>query len=231
MATRPSASDRLHRLITESAVIVFSVLVAFGVDAWWDRYQARASAQDYVESVVEELDGISSRIDRSIRLARVAEDAARAWLGEAHRLPPDSLNSLLGGMVMWATADLTVPSIRALLSSGAIELIQDRELRTWIQGFPTEVQDFEEEEEGSISFIDGSFVPYLAAQGVSLGNSDPLGMGFQGRAPRNLVTSLVDDWGFEALVVWRATKARDVIDSATKLLDVMDAGRRIIQTR
>jgi hypothetical protein len=219
------------RLITESAVIVFSVLVAFGLDAWWDGRKARASAQDYVQSVVEELDESSGRIERSVRLARVAEDAARAWLGEAQLLPPDSLNSLLGGMVMWATADLTVPSIRALLSSGAIDLIQDRELRTWIQSFPTEVQDFEEEEQGSIAFIDGSFVPYLAAHGVSLGNSNPLGMGLQGRAPADLVTGLVNDWGFEALVVWRASKARDVIDSATKLVEVMEVGRRIIHAR
>jgi len=225
------SSGQFHRLITESAVIVFSVLVAFGLDAWWDGRQARASAQDYVESVEEELDEISGRIERSIRLARVAEDASRAWLGEAHVLPPDSLNSLLGGMVMWATADLTVPSIRALLSSGAIDLIQDGQLRAWIQSFPTEVQDFEEEEQGSIAFIDGSFVPYLAAHGVSLGNSNPLGMGLQGRAPPSLVTSLVNDWGFEALVVWRATKARDVIDSATKLVEVMEAGRRIIRAR
>jgi len=212
-------------------VIVFSILVAFGVDAWWDNYQARSSAQAYVEAVGEELEVISGRIDRSIRLARVAEDAAKAWLESAPQLSPDSLNALLGGMVMWATADLTVPAIRALLSSGGIDLIEDRQLRMWIQSFPTEVQDFEEEESGSIAFIDGAFVPYLAEQGVSLGNSDPLGMGLQGRAPPDIAKILVDDWGFEALVVWRATKARDVIDSAERLLAVMDEGRRIIQSR
>lgn len=65
----------MRRLVTESAVIVFSILVAFGVDAWWDNYQARSSAQAYVEAVGEELEVISGRIDRSIRLARVVEDA------------------------------------------------------------------------------------------------------------------------------------------------------------
>ena len=225
------ASHNLRRLVAESAVIVFSVLVAFGVDAWWDDHQANASAQGYVKSVGTELDVISERIDRSIRLGRVAENAASVWLADAPSLSPDSLNALLGGMVMWATADLTVPSVRTLLSSGAIDLIADPELSRWIQAFPTEVQDFEEEEAGSIDFIDAAFVPYLAAQGVSLGNSDPLGMGFQGRAPRDLVNTLVDDWGFEALVVWRATKARDVIDSANKLLAVIEEGRRIIQAR
>ena len=127
--------------------------------------------------------------------------------------------------------DLTVPSVRALLSSGAIDLIEDDELRRWIQGVPTEVQDFEEEESGSIEFIDGAFVPYLADHGVSLGNSDPLGMGLKGRAPSDLAGSFVDDWGFEALVIWRATKARDVIDSANKLRGVMQEGRRIIRSR
>lgn len=220
---------QVQRLVTESAVIVFSVLVAFGVDAWWDGYQARSSARDYVTSVDAEFDAIRTRIERSIRLARVAEDAAIVWLSEAPDLSSDSLNALLGSMVMWATADLTVPSVRALLNSGAIDLITDSELRTWIQAFPTEVQDFEEEESGTIAFIDQAFVPYIANQGVSLGKANPLNMGFAGRAPPALVRKLVDDWGFEALVVWRATKARDVRESAEKLLEVMDSGRRIIR--
>ena len=125
---------------------------------------------------------------------------------------------------MWATADLTVPSTRALLSTGSIDLIEDPGIRAWIQNFPTEVQDFEEEETMSIQFLDNAFVPYLAGRGVSLGNSDPLGMGIQGRAPPELVRSLVDDWGFEALVVWRATKAQDVIDAAERILEVVQQG-------
>jgi len=64
-------------------VIVFSVLTAFAVDAWWDSYQARSSARSYVDSVVEELDLISGRLERSVRLARVAEDAAAGWLADA----------------------------------------------------------------------------------------------------------------------------------------------------
>jgi hypothetical protein len=219
----------VSRLAVEGAVIVVSVLVAFAVDAWWDGYQQRRSVEGYVASIVGELDAISARIDRSVRLAAVAEGAARSWLSDAENVTPDSLNALLGGMVMWATADLTVPSIRTLLNSGQISLIEDHELRSWLEAFPTEVQDFEEEETGSISFLDAAFVPYLAASGVSLGNSDPLGMGFRGRAPTALVTSLVRDWGFEALVVWRAAKARDVIDSANQLRQVIEQGRRILQ--
>ena len=224
-------SVQVRRLLTESAVIVFSVLVAFAVDASWDDFQARSSAEEYVRSVEGELDAISGRIDRSIRLARVAEDATMVWLAEAPDLTVDSLNALLGDMVMWATADLTVPSVRALLSSGAIDLITAPDLRSWIQAFPTEVQDFEEEESGTIGFIDQTFVPYLAEHGVSLGNSNVLNMDLRGRAPPELVRSLVGDWGFEALVVWRATKARDVRESAERLLEVMDQGRRIIAAR
>ncbi len=210
-------------------MIIVSVLVAFAVDAWWDGYRQRRSVEGYVASILEDLDAISTRIDRSVRLAAVAEGAARSWLSDADEVTPDSLNALLGGMVMWATADLTVPSIWTLLNSGQISLIEDPELRSWLEAFPTEVQDFEEEEAGSISFLDSAFVPYLAASGVSLGNSDPLRMGFRGRAPAELVTSLARDWGFEALVVWRAAKARDVIDSANHLRQVIEQGRLILQ--
>ena len=77
-----------------------------------------------------------SRIDRSDRLAAIAEGAAQSWLSDAENVTPDSLNALLGGMVMWATADLTVPSITTLLNSGQISLIEDYELRSWLGGIP-----------------------------------------------------------------------------------------------
>lgn len=64
------------RLITESAVLVFSVLVvsvlvAVGPDARWEGRRARASAQDYV------LGGMVMRAtadltDRSCRTSRLA---------------------------------------------------------------------------------------------------------------------------------------------------------------
>ena len=160
---------------------------------------------------------------------QVAEDAAVVWLERAPDLPPETLNSLLGNMVMWATADVSSPSLQALINSNAIDLIEDAELRNWVLSFPTEVQDFVEEENGSISFIDSAFIPYLAEHAVSIGNSNPLEMGFGGRAPHEQVALLVDDWGFETLVVWRATKARDVVESAKELNSVIANGQELIR--
>ena len=218
-----------RRVLIEAAAIVGSILLAFAIDAWWEDRQARLLANSHILSVAQELELISGRLERSIRLAKVAEDAATTWLDNASGLPPETLNSLLGDMVMWATADVVSPSMQALVNSDVIDLIEDSELRTWILEFPTQVQDFVEEENGSIAFVDAAFVPYLADHSVSLGNADPLGMGFKGRAPQDNVLVLVDDWGFEALVVWRATKARDVFDSANKLVSVIDEGRELIK--
>lgn len=220
-----------RRLGIEAAAIVVSILLAFAIDAWWGERQAKATTKGHVLSAIQELDLISGRLERSIRLAGVAEDASKQWLEKAPELPLESLNSLLGDMVMWATADVSSPSVEALISSGAIDLIVDSELRAWILGFSTEIQDFVEEEDGSILFVDNVFVPYLAEHGVSLGNSDPLEMGFKGRAPKEQVAILVNDWGFESLVIWRATKARDVIDSAHKLMKVIDEGRALFESK
>lgn len=218
-----------RRLLVEGAAIVGSILLAFAIDAWWDERQAMLSANSRILSVGQELDLISGRLKRSIRLAQVAEDAAVVWLEQAPDLPAETLNSLLGDMVMWATADVSSPSLQALINSDAIDLIEDPELRNWVLYFPTEIQDFVEEENGSISFIDTAFIPYLAEHSVSIGNSNPLKMGFNGRAPLEQVALLVDDWGFETLVVWRATKARDVVEAANELSSAIANGQELIR--
>lgn len=226
-----SESTVWRRPLIEGVAIVGSILLAFAIDAWWNERQAMLSANSRILSVGQELEVISGRLQRSIRLAQVAEDAAAVWLERAPELSPQTLNSLLGDMVMWATADVSSPSIQALIDSNAIDLVEDAELRDWVLSFPTEVQDFVEEENGSISFIDSAFIPYLAEHAVSIGNADPLKMGFAGRAPLEQVAALVDDWGFETLVVWRATKARDVVDSANELKSVIANGQELIRRR
>jgi len=218
-----------RRPLIEGVAIVGSILLAFAIDAWWDDRQAMLSANSRIQSVGQELELISGRLERSIRLAKVAEDAAVVWLERAPELPLQTLNSLLGDMVMWATADISSPSLQALIDSDAIDLIEDAELRDWVLSFPTEVQDFVEEENGSISFIDSAFIPFLAEHAVSIGNADPLEMGFAGRAPLEQIGVLVDDWGFETLVVWRATKARDVVDSANELKSAIANGQELIR--
>lgn len=218
-----------HRQVINGVAIVGSILLAFAIDAWWDERKLMLSAHSRIQSVGQELEVISGRLERSIRMAQVAEEAATVWLERAPDLPPQTLNSLLGDMVMWATSDVSSPSLQALINSNAVDLVEDAELRDWVLSFPTEVQDFVEEENGSVSFIDSAFIPYLAEHAVSIGNADPLEMGFSGRAPPEQVAVLIDDWGFETLVVWRATKARDVVDSANALKSVIAKGQELIR--
>jgi hypothetical protein len=43
-------------LIAEGAVIVVSILLAFGVDAWWDARQERAREESYLGQLAEDLE-------------------------------------------------------------------------------------------------------------------------------------------------------------------------------
>ena len=54
------------RLIVEGAVIVVSILLAFGIDAWWDEQNARRTEREQLVSVALELKANSERLQRKL---------------------------------------------------------------------------------------------------------------------------------------------------------------------
>ena len=55
-----SRHGRLARVLTEAVVIIFSILVALGLDAWWQGTQERGRERVILERILEELDGIAA---------------------------------------------------------------------------------------------------------------------------------------------------------------------------
>lgn len=71
------------RVLLEGVVIVASILLAFGIDAWWDRTQDDARGAEYAEALLAEvaanlqhLDATASGVQRSIE----ATTSIRGWL-------------------------------------------------------------------------------------------------------------------------------------------------------
>jgi hypothetical protein len=66
------------RIIVEGVVIVGSILLAFGIDAWWDGEQDRRAASEYVVRLTSDLqEDISRWQEQSVNNARKQESLAR----------------------------------------------------------------------------------------------------------------------------------------------------------
>lgn len=102
----------LQRVVVEGIVIVGSILLAFGIDAWWDTRQENQAAlrtiagleAAFSENVVgieehlETLDDLSGRVEMFLmaepeRLSRLPEDSAHFMLIAVQRQGTASLNN------------------------------------------------------------------------------------------------------------------------------------------
>jgi hypothetical protein len=115
-------SNRVFRgRIGEGITIVASILLAFGVDAWWDRGRERrelASLEELVEAqMLENRMVLASEIEGAQSAQRALESAVAIISPKPPDVPPDSLWNLLDAA--WGLSDraLETSALERLLGS------------------------------------------------------------------------------------------------------------------
>jgi hypothetical protein len=137
------------RILVEGVVIVGSILLAFGIDAWWDQVQERIEEQEVLagldadfERNQQQLDDVllnqaafQSRIDRLESMSAV----------ELAAIPPDSSGAYVRGLRGMATFDAGDGTLDAMIASGKLGVISDPGLRDRLLRWKLQVVDAEEE--------------------------------------------------------------------------------------
>jgi len=157
---------RWGRIVAEGLLIVLSILLAFGIEAWWGRLGERNAEvealqglrDDFVENVGRLASAKSSHFeirDASVRLlAMTGPDAATA----ASDLTMDTLiMALIGGPKVFpvtATYD-------ALIASGQIDLLESAALRRELASWSTVIADLGEVEREARAQMDQRLLPFL----------------------------------------------------------------------
>ena len=123
-------SERLR----DGAVVVLSILLAFGIDAAWDSRGDRAEERALLEGLYSELTANREEIEEIATTARVAQDAARRFASmtpmEAAAIHPDSARSQVIQYFYRSFVDeLSYGFLSATVNSGKLALIQDASLR------------------------------------------------------------------------------------------------------
>ena len=136
-------SSRL-RILVDGTVIVASILLAFGVDRWWDARQDAQAEHDYVERISADLRetrvSIEQNADHYRDLLRHAEAALPILAGQV-RVPDDTLGFLASAL---QASRITAPVIARsayddLISTGNLRLIRSDTVRYELSRFYSNV--------------------------------------------------------------------------------------------
>ena len=157
---------RWRRVVPEALLIVFSILLAFGIEAWW-------SHQGELRAEVEALQGLSDDFGESLeRLASAraehvgVRDASVRLLAmtgpDANPTVSDPVVDTLVTVLISGPKVLPVTATYdALIASGRLDLLRSEELRRELARWSTAIVDLREEERDAFRQMDERLLPYL----------------------------------------------------------------------
>ena len=121
------------RVIAEGAVIVVSILLAFGIDAWWEGKQERTEEGRYITALLDEAHAAADEleIDRQARDGRLAAlDSLQVYFVSG-RGRPDAFTSWVNESASLANFFPPTAAYDDLVSSGGLQLLRkDPEIRS-----------------------------------------------------------------------------------------------------
>lgn len=135
------------RVMLEGVVIVFSILLAFGIDAWWDRRQAVELESTMVDAVVAELERNAEELDRMIERLDADLDRIDRFLrtseSQALALSADSVSEWVGALNGRASFNADLEATGMLLRSPVLDSKDGLELRGRLGSWRNEVEEAE----------------------------------------------------------------------------------------
>jgi hypothetical protein len=228
-----SHSRRIPRLLTEGAVIVISILLAFWIDAWWDQRQARATETAVLASIREEVEENRIELDRLLDLNETQFQRIDLFLGmtpdELRAVPADSVTSFVAAMVITWTYDGDDSAAGLFLGSSTPVTQHARDVRSVLAQWVRLVEDTEEEKETVWEL--GSDLARLLAIYTTPVAFDGQGLLHEvaGRLGPTLLAQLRLDDGFVAALQNKAHYQTVYVLELTQASAVLDSLRGLVQ--
>ncbi len=130
------------RVFVEGVVIVGSILLAFGLQAWWDGVQERIEEREIIERLISDVQADIQGIEGGlIALSRKEQSLSRvdSVFGESDTRPRDPVlflgDVIYGAQYGWNQYGTRRTTFDELLGSGAFSLVRDTELRESISSY------------------------------------------------------------------------------------------------
>ncbi len=146
-----STRTRAAELVREAAAVLAAILIAFGLDAWWDGRVERASMLDALDAVAVEIERNVTALDSAVALNRrqieIAQDLARKTESDIAAMSDEDV-ILYGGFPEHEILTLERGALTAFIQGGFLQAISDGELRALVAGIASVQEELDEEREG-----------------------------------------------------------------------------------
>lgn len=159
---------RWRRLLAEGFVIVASILLAFGIDAWWDSKNERDQATALAAALVRDFETTRQRFDEARQRYEIVLNSMEQILVLAENGPvPEAqwarVDTILSRVFYsMNTFDPPMGAVETILSSGRLDLFHDENLLAELTRWTSDVADLKTiEQAGSQHFFEHVY-PVLA---------------------------------------------------------------------
>ncbi len=157
---------RLRWFGAEILVVVFGILIAFSVDAWWSEKAERVQERELLRGLGAEFAANLELFDRTALLHRQSIEQAREMLEITGPVPPEldpaTIESLLWPLISEIPSyHPAMGEVEAMLGSGQLRLIRNDRLRTAIAAWPGALKLLRETEDEMREDVIRQFFPYI----------------------------------------------------------------------
>lgn len=161
-----------QRWFVEIVVIVFSILLAFAIEAWWDERQEREDEREILAGLEREFISYRDKLDFALRrhaeMQAAMEDLILAT--ETGRWSSDNftLDEAITRSMWPPTTELGGGVRDALVQAGRLEVITNRALRERLAGWEGVAAEIIDDEVFSRDMVFQQLMPHLAENGYDL---------------------------------------------------------------
>jgi hypothetical protein len=236
----PAISRRVPslRVVVEGLVIVGSILLAFGIQAWWDGRQEEERIRNHLLAIASEVEGARATLQVSIDQRQHRTAAIHSLLlamGAPEAPTPDSVVTWLG--VLWGARGpaRTMSSFDDLRESGGLASVHQDELRRALAGYGAAVSSLAGIEERVVRAWEEELRPFLVANTdtyVQLQASGRLGLDLPQRDAvfDPGLSALLEDRTFQNLLLVRLTRTGVAQDLAIAAQESLDEVARLLES-
>jgi len=162
----------LVRYLIEGVLIVASILLAFGIQAWWDERGDREIEHSLLVELQAEFEANRASLQSTADAYRRTREAAEALtaIGSSDSRPnADSLAALFGTASSPAHWEAASGALATAVNSGRITLIQNPQLRRRLVAWDGVTSDLYADEASRIDVVQRVVRPTLAKFGIGGG--------------------------------------------------------------
>jgi hypothetical protein len=159
------------RIFVEAATIVASILLAFAIDAWWQDRQIRVEEQEILAGLHTEFlanrEILTRNLTANLRATQSLEDFLRMVQGSQPQDAKAIVRATIFDMRAPYTTDLGNGTLHALLSSGRLENLTSKNLRSLLTAWEGVIGEVSDDEANNSKMVFEIFIPYIVQENYS----------------------------------------------------------------